>query len=92
MSERALWLSVIKQALDDAVMPARGFYYSPVEQQQAINFLTARSGRWADAREAAAGAAGIDPDYLRDHAEAIIEGRRSFKRGMPKSMPLRAAA
>ncbi|MCR0981810.1 hypothetical protein [Roseomonas populi] len=82
---RALWAAVLAVAIQDAIRgqvrsasgrlpgdapPAAG-------QDEAIRFLTDRAGRWAEARELVADAAGVDPNALREHAAAALRGERN---------------
>lgn len=73
---RALWASVISTAIQDALRLRKGRGLAPAvsDAGQAVSFLTDRTGRWAEARELIADAAGLDPEALRERAVAALGG------------------
>lgn len=69
---RDLWAEVIAQAVRDArseevdLTGKAGHRPSPDERANAIRFLSARTGDWAEARTEIAEIIGLDPDALRE--------------------------
>ena len=90
--ERALWLAVITQAIEDA----RGVEdpqkrMSAAEERrleaEARSFLHDRSGYWCEVREEVYAKVGIDPDYLRTRTGPIIPGGGSVTVGVDVLRP-----
>lgn len=71
-----VWIAVLNQAFLDAFAP--GPAVSVPEQRDALLFLTATSGAWARSRIDVATIINMDPERVREHALAILEGRTSF--------------
>lgn len=71
--ERRLIGSVILQAITDAFIPHTSFT-TPVERWQAILFLTADSGPWAQSRCDLCDAIDFDSDVVRIWAVRVLEG------------------
>src|SRR3954462_8265333 len=77
--ERALWLAVITQAIDDARGvndPQKRLSHAEERrlEAEARSFLRDRSGHWCRAREETCAKAGVDPDWLRTRTGPLIPG------------------
>ena len=90
--ERALWLSVITQAIEDAqgVSDPQKRMSTAEERHleaEARSFLTDRSGYWCEAREEVYAKVGVDPDWLRTRTGPIIPGVGSVTVGVDVLRP-----
>lgn len=74
----ALWTAVVSTAIHDLFAP-RG--PTAQERHEAYLFLTAETGDWAKARLNVCAQTAWDPNVLRSHVVAILEGRRDLHMG-----------
>lgn len=75
----ALGRAVIRRVLQDAGVPDSNgrldrYALTRVDEVEALHWLSDLSGHWARAREEICDLAGVDPDYLRDHAVKALRG------------------
>jgi hypothetical protein len=88
--ERALWLSVIVQAIEDAMGvsdPKMSLADERRLEAEARSFLHDRSGYWCEVREEVYAKAGVDPDWLRTRTGPIIPGVGSVTVGVDVLRP-----
>jgi hypothetical protein len=69
--ERSVWAAAVLQAFADAVSVNRDGRLVAA-RAEAIMFLTAEHGPWAEAREAVCDASGVLPAAVRERALAML--------------------
>ncbi len=70
-----LYAAIITQAVEDAIYGVATFG-NDRDWEQAISFCTDTHGDWRESRETLCQAVGVDPDIIRAHVIAMLEGRR----------------